>query len=113
MVTVFPAVLRKNSPQLGVGSLRNVLLRHRGEVMVVFVGGHVVRLLSTCFVPLIDAIRVARRSKKGLIAENLFLRRQLGLYQERKASRRRPCPATKLALVILSRFFDGPTLWRL
>ena len=40
------------------------------------------------------------------MAENLFLRRQLGLYQERKASRRRPCPATKLALVILSRFFD-------
>jgi hypothetical protein len=79
---------------------------YREEVMVVFVGGHLVRLLSTCFFLLIDAIRLACRSKEALIAENLFLRRQLGLYQERKASRRRPCPATKLALVILSRFFD-------
>src|SRR4029450_7718603 len=70
--------------------------------MVVFVVVHLVRLLSTCFVLLIDAIRFACRSKEALIAENLFLRRQLGLYQERKASRRQPCPATKLALVILS-----------
>jgi hypothetical protein len=40
-----------------------------------------------------------------IIAENLFLRRQLALYQERKARRRRPTPAAKLALVVLRRFF--------
>jgi hypothetical protein len=60
--------------------------------MVVLVGGHVVRLISTCFVLVIEMIRVACRSKGALIAENLFLRRQLGLYQERKASRRGPAP---------------------
>ena len=100
------AVLRKNSRQLGVGHCVTCYSGYREEVMVIFVGGHVVRLLSTCFVLLIEMIRVACRSKGALIAENLFLRPQLGLYQERKASRRRPCASTKLALVILSRFFD-------
>jgi putative transposase len=41
----------------------------------------------------------------SVIAENLFLRRQLALYQERKTRRSSPTPATKLALVALSRFF--------
>src|SRR5262250_3118421 len=45
------------------------------------------------------------RPRATLIAENLFLRRQLALYLERKTRRRRPTPATKSALVILSRFF--------
>jgi hypothetical protein len=39
-----------------------------------------------------------------VIAENQFLRRQPALFLERKTGRR-PSPATKFALVILSRFF--------
>ena len=52
-----------------------------------------------------DVVRVWFRTRAELIAENLFLRRQLAIYQERKARRRRPTPAVKLALVVLSRFF--------
>ena len=52
-----------------------------------------------------DLIAVLFRSRAVVIAENLFLQRQLALYLERKTRRRRPTPATKLALVILSRFF--------
>ena len=51
-----------------------------------------------------DLIRLLLWSPACVIAENLFLRRQLALYQERKA-RRRPAPAAKLALVVISRFF--------
>lgn len=42
------------------------------------------------------------------MAENMFLRRQLGPYKERSAARRRPSPTTKLILVFLSRFFSWP-----
>ena len=56
-----------------------------------------------------DLIRVGFRTRAQIIAENLFLRRQLALYQERKTRRRRPTPAAKLALVVLSRFFPWAT----
>jgi hypothetical protein len=52
-----------------------------------------------------DLVRIGFRSRSEIIAENLFLRRQLALYQERK-TRRRPTAATKLAVVIVSRFFS-------
>jgi hypothetical protein len=52
-----------------------------------------------------DMVRVWFRPRAKLITENLFLRQQLALYQERKARRRRTTPAVKLALVVLSRFF--------
>jgi putative transposase len=52
-----------------------------------------------------DGIRAVFRSRTELIAENLFLRRQLARHQERKARRRRPAPAAKFTLVVLSRFF--------
>ena len=45
-----------------------------------------------------DLIAVLFRSRAAVIAENLFLRRQLALYLERKTRRRRPSPATKFAL---------------
>jgi hypothetical protein len=47
-----------------------------------------------------DLARILFRRRAKIIAENLFLRRQLALYQERKARRRRPMPAAKLALEI-------------
>ena len=48
------------------------------------------------------------RSRSALVAENLFLCKQLALYQERKVKPRRTVDATRLLLVALSKFFD----WR-
>jgi putative transposase len=65
----------------------------------------VTRSLTVVLAIVGDLIAVLFRSLAAVIAENLFLRRQLALYLERKTRRRRPSPATKFALVILSRFF--------
>jgi transposase InsO family protein len=48
------------------------------------------------------------RSHAALAAENLFLRKQLALYQERHVKPRRATDAVRLALVCLGRWFD----WR-
>ena len=48
------------------------------------------------------------RPGRSLIAENLFLRRQLGLYKERGVTPRRIDPATRISLALLSKLFD----WR-
>jgi hypothetical protein len=55
-----------------------------------------------------DLVQASFRARAAIVAENLFLRRQLALYQERKVRRRRPTPAVKLALVTLVRFFSWP-----
>jgi putative transposase len=47
-------------------------------------------------------------SRAALIAENLFLRKQLALFQERKAKPRRTTVAIRAIMVALGRFFD----WR-
>jgi transposase InsO family protein len=46
----------------------------------------------------------AMRSRAQLAAENLFLRKQLALYQERKVKARRADDATRIILASLSRF---------
>jgi len=48
------------------------------------------------------------RSRAQLAAENLFLRKQLALYQERRARPRRADDATRIVLAALSRFIE----WR-
>jgi putative transposase len=48
------------------------------------------------------------RSRQQLVAENLFLRKQLVLYIERRVKPRRADNATRLALVLLSRTIE----WR-
>jgi transposase InsO family protein len=48
------------------------------------------------------------RSHSVLVAENLFLRKQLAFYQERKIAPRRLTDAARLSLVVWSRLFD----WR-
>jgi len=53
-------------------------------------------------------LRLLLLPRVRLLAEILFLRRQLALYQEREAKACRPDASTKLALVWLSRLFD----WR-
>jgi putative transposase len=46
------------------------------------------------------------RSKWALAAENLFLRKQLALYQERQVRPRRATDATRLTMVLAARLFD-------
>jgi putative transposase len=69
-------------------------------------------LLSTTIRRLLhDLISLARlgvTSRVHLAAENLFLRKQLALYEERRTKPRRPDSATRVALVLLSRLLD----WR-
>jgi transposase InsO family protein len=58
-----------------------------------------------------DALRflsLCLRSPTTLAAENLFLRKQLALYQERQVKPKRATQATQLALVWLGRWFN----WR-
>jgi putative transposase len=58
---------------------------------------------------MLDVIRfvsLGARSNSALKAENLFLRRQLALFVERKVKARRADDGTRLIMVILSRFFS-------
>lgn len=48
------------------------------------------------------------KSQSALAAENLFLRKQLALFQERKVKPHRANNATRFLMVLLGRFFD----WR-
>jgi transposase InsO family protein len=68
-------------------------------------------LVSNSFGIFIDVVmfcRLCLRSPAALAAENLFLRKQLGLYVERKTKSRRATDAVRFTLAQLSRFFD----WR-
>ena len=53
-------------------------------------------------------IRLFVSSRTDLLAENLFLRKQLALFQKRKAKPRRATRTTRLAMLALARFFH----WR-
>jgi putative transposase len=66
-------------------------------------------LLLTSFDLLLDILRFIRLSLQtnwALAAENLFLRKQLALYLERKVKPRRASDATRLTLVLLSKLFS-------
>ena len=66
------------------------------------------KVLLTLFDLLLDTlgfIRLSLRPQCALAAENLFLRKQLALYLERKVQPRRAKAAAKLTLVMLSRLF--------
>src|SRR6266511_2328692 len=72
---------------------------------------HLCQLPGTLLMLLGDGMRFLRLclcSPAALAAENLFLRQQLALYQERRVKPRRATHATRLALVWLGRWFD----WR-
>jgi putative transposase len=68
--------------------------------------------LTRILLPLLyDGLRflgLCLRPSPALAAENLFLRKQLALYQERQQSPRRATKATRLALVWLGHWCD----WR-
>src|ERR1019366_10101135 len=60
---------------------------------------------------LADSLRLVvlgLRSNSSLAAENLFLRKQLAFYQERKIKPRRTSPPAQVTLILLSRWFN----WR-
>src|SRR5262245_16493753 len=72
---------------------------------------NVLDLASMLLALVVDVIRflcLCLRPDPALTAENLFLRKQLALYQERHVKPRRATDATRLALVRLARWFD----WR-
>ena len=66
------------------------------------------RTASRLLEDLLALVRLGLTSRTHLAAENLFLRKQLALYQERRTKPRRPDPPTRVALVVLSRWLD----WR-
>jgi hypothetical protein len=57
---------------------------------------------------LLALFRLLFSTRAALLAENLFLRRQLALFQERKIRPRRITAAGRIMLLALARFFD----WR-
>ena len=60
---------------------------------------------------LVDILRLVShgfQSRSRLAAENLFLRKQLALYGERRVKSRRADDATRITLVVLARLID----WR-
>jgi transposase InsO family protein len=59
---------------------------------------------------LLALVRLGLTARARLAAENLFLRKQLALYQERHTRPRRPDPATRVTLVLLSRWLDWRSL---
>jgi putative transposase len=70
---------------------------------------HIIRLARTLLMLLGDASRflcLCLHPSPTLAAENLFLRKQLALYQERKATPRRATHDSHLAITMLSRWFD-------
>jgi putative transposase len=72
----------------------------------------VIALLDVARQLLADVLRfviVALRPTRIVAAENLFLRRQLAMYVERRVKPRRPDVATRVRLALLSRLFDWRT----
>jgi putative transposase len=59
-------------------------------------------------VQLFTLIRLFVSSQAALVAENLFLGKQLALFQERNVKSRRSTVATRAVMVLLSKFFDWP-----
>ena len=67
-----------------------------------------VRTVCGVLLDLVRLLSIGLQSHTRLAAENLFLRKQLALYVERKVRPRRANNATRLTLVTLARFID----WR-
>jgi transposase InsO family protein len=62
--------------------------------------------MASLLCDLVTFIWFSMRPHGALAAENLFLRKQLAMYQERKLKPRRPDTAFRVALVLLSSHFD-------
>ena len=69
---------------------------------------HCFRTLSLVVFDAVRLVFLVARSHSTLAAENLFLRKQLALFQERKAKPRRADDSTRWMMATLSRMFP----WR-
>ena len=63
---------------------------------------HCLRTLSLLAVDLVRLVGLAARPRAALVAENLFLRKQLALFQERKVRPRRADAVTRWMMAALS-----------
>src|SRR5215831_2990009 len=66
---------------------------------------HSLSTLSFVACDLVRLLVLVSRSRRALAAENLFLRKQLALFQERKVKPQRADDSTRLIMVILGRLF--------
>ena len=69
---------------------------------------HSLATLSSVARDLIHLLVLVSRSRRALAAENLFLHKQLALFEERKVKPHRAHDSTRLIMVILGRMFS----WR-
>jgi putative transposase len=69
---------------------------------------HCFRTIASVVVDLFRLALLAAHSRRALAAENLFLRKQLALFQERHVKPRRPNDSTRWMMATLSRMFP----WR-
>src|SRR5215471_8868398 len=69
---------------------------------------HMIRTVFAVFLDALTFIKLCFRPTTTVVAENLFLRKQLGLFIERKAKPRRATHAFRFTLARLSHLFD----WR-
>src|SRR6266851_5146123 len=69
---------------------------------------HCFRTLSLVVFDLVRLAILAAHSRSALVAENMFLRKQLALFQERKVKPRRADDCTRWMMATLSRMFQ----WR-
>src|SRR5437870_1739317 len=67
---------------------------------------HLMRTACGVFLDFLVFLRLNLRSRRTLAAENLFLRKQLALYLERKKKPRRATDSIRFTLAQLSRFFE-------
>ena len=79
-------------------------------LFLVFVAlGHCFRTAAIVLLDLCRFVRLAAYSRSALAAENLFLRKQLALFRERKVKPHRADDATRWLMAAVSRLFD----WRM
>jgi hypothetical protein len=100
------AVVRNNTKSTPPSDLAAIEPRRRnysGMILLIMDG---VRTIIKLLYDLATSIWHMLRPHGALVAENLFLRKQLAMYQERKLRPRRPDTPFRVALLLLSRLFD-------
>jgi hypothetical protein len=83
----------------------DVLILARNLITVV---AHMATTVRAVLADLVRFLALCLRSRAALAAENLFLRKQLALLEERKTQPRRATDAVRFVMSALSRFFE----WR-
>ena len=71
--------------------------------------GHCFRTAAIVLLDLLRSVRLAAYSRSAVAAENLFLRKQLALFQERRIKPHRADDATRWLMVTVSRLLDWRT----